>query len=234
MADGAAAIGSEKEAQAFAEMLQKLLLDHKLEMTDLEFETMEKESPIERHFIDYSRYPDIKIRKTRVLWIEQLARIVAESHFCRILIHPRSSRITLVGRHEDVTVAEYMFVTLQRSLDHISEKAAYYHKLECHRNRVAVGYGFRESFTDSFLQRLRDRFLAMRKTVEPMGLMRMRKSDKAVEDFIEENFKKTASALSTNTKFHPEGIRRGRAAADKINLKGQAIETQGAGKKELS
>ena len=52
MAEGAKAIGSEAEAQAFAEMLQKLLMDHKLEMTDLEFEEMEKEQPVERHMID--------------------------------------------------------------------------------------------------------------------------------------------------------------------------------------
>ena len=170
-----------------------------------------------------------------MLWIEQLARIVAESHFCRILVHPRSSRITLVGRREDIAVAEYMFITLQRSLGKIAKTAAYQYLLECQRQKIHAGYGFRESFTEAFLRRLRDRFLELRRGHQAsMELMRIKRSDKAVEEWIKENVTKKAGALSANTRFHAEGVRRGRAAADQVNLKSQAISQQGVGKKELS
>jgi hypothetical protein len=234
MADGAKAIGSEAEAQAFADLLSKLLLDHKLEMTDLEFEKFEEEQPVGVHRIDYSLYPFIKVRSHRVVWIEQLARIVAESHFCRILIYPNSNRVALVGRHEDATIAEYMFVTLFRSIDTIEqiERRKWKHERPgLNRNTD----GFRESFIQAFLMRLRDRFLDLRRAreTESMALMRINKSDKAVQEFIEENYEKKARGISKSTRFHPEAVQRGRAAADKVNLKPYAMET-GVGKKELS
>ncbi len=226
MADGAAAIGSEAEAQSFADMLNKLLLDNKLEMTDLEFEQFEKEQPVETSYINYTLYPDVRIYPHRVAWTEQLARIIAEAHFCRILLHPHSSRITLVGRREDTVVAEYLFIVLMRALDKIERLERRKFRRE---TQTKSGDGFRDSFIQAFLMRLRDRFLDLRRArnIESTALMRLKKSDKAVAEYIEKNYDRTAKALSVSTRFHREATVRGRAAADKVNLKASAIEGGG-------
>jgi hypothetical protein len=226
MAEGAKAIGSEAEAQAFAEMLQKLLIDHKLEMTDLEFDQFEKEQPVEIHYIDYTKHKDIKIRRTRVPWIEILGSIVAKAHFCRILIYGNTSMLSLVGRKEDVAVAEYTFITLQRTLEHISDKQAYYYRLECARNGQRAGHGFRESFIAAFLQRLQQRLDERLKvaTSECTALVRVEKSLTAVNEFMDKNFK-AAKALSRQLIYHAEGVKRGVEAANKVNLDGKAVAT---------
>jgi hypothetical protein len=237
MADSAAAIGSEAEAEAFAAMLQKMLINHKLEMSDLEFEKMEKEQPVEKHYINYDQYPDIKLRRTRVLWIEQMASIVARAHFCRILIHPGSSRITLVGRKEDFVVAEYMIITLQRIIEHISDKAAYHYRLECHRlyGNGNAAKGFRESFTLAFIRRLAERYELEKNamTETSTALVRVNKAEEAVVAFMKAKFSKgKASALShTLSSFNSEGYKRGTDAANAINLRTNALNTSGGPKK---
>jgi hypothetical protein len=227
MSDGAKAIGSEIEAEAFASMLQKMLLDHRLEMSDIEFASMEKESAVERHFIDYEQYPDIKIKKQRVMWIERLAGVVARAHFCEILVHPGSSFITLIGRHEDWAVAEFALCTLQRAAAKMAKTADYQHRLRCHREHKPVGRGFKESWLESFVVRIADRYEAERSSRlgQSTALVRVNRAEKAVADFMKQ-FTKKSSALSSHTKFHPEGARQGRAAADAINLRVNAVTTK--------
>lgn len=237
-ADSAKAIGSEAEAQAFADMLQKLLLDHKLSMSDIDFETMEKDSPVETHYINYSQYPDIKLKGTRVAWIEDLAAMVARAHFCRILVHKGSSRITLVGRKEDVTVAEWMFIVLQRAAEKISGRAYDAYRNEERRKAIAEHgeagrhgsmphtFGFRESFITGFINRLRERLKetqAAATASSSMALMRLSKSDAAVVDYMAK-FTGKAGQLSRNSRYHGEGLSRGRSAADRINLGTRGVD----------
>jgi len=224
MAEGAKAIGSEQEAQAFAELLQKMLLDHKLHMSDIEFAAMERDQPVTKHFIDYDKYPGIKVKLKRVLWIEKLAGIVAEAHFCRILVYPNSSVITLVGRPDDCAVAEFMFMTLQRAAARMSKTAAYQYLLKCKREGVPVGHGFRDSWLEAFVVRLAQRYLEELKgrSSDDQALMRIKKSQDAVDEFMNQ-FKRKASSLSASRKFNPEGVRQGRDAANKIHLKANGI-----------
>ena len=51
MADSAKEIGNEAEAQAFAAMLQNLLLKHKLDMTDVQYGVHLQEEPVEQSFV---------------------------------------------------------------------------------------------------------------------------------------------------------------------------------------
>jgi hypothetical protein len=235
MADGAAAIGSEEEAQAFAEKLQKMLFEHKLEMTDLEFEQFEKEQPVTTHRINYEQYPEIRLRGTRVEWIETLASIVARAHFCRILVHPHSSRITLVGRKDDVEVCEYMLITLQRAVEKISKTAVYQYMLECKRTRIPMEHGFRETFILSFIDRLMKRFDEERRvrTSDCMALVRVNNADAAVAAYMKGIRTKSASRLSNRVTWNSEGHRRGREAADAVNLRANAVKAGNIGPNKL-
>src|SRR4051812_11592634 len=88
-ADSAKAIGNEQEAQAFAGMLQQMLLKHKLEMSDLDYRKEMESEPIIEHWPEtefvadkvgyhyrYKIAPDIDIGP-RTQWIEELAMLIA-------------------------------------------------------------------------------------------------------------------------------------------------------------
>lgn len=254
-AESADKIGSTQEAEAFAAMLQKLLNKHKLEMTDIEFQQEEQDEPVEQHPVNWQ---DVKVRSTRVAWIEQLAIIITRAHFCRMLVHSGSSRITIIGRKSDAAVAEYMLVTLVRAAEKIArfERRAY--RRECKRRctycgesreahvmlmlqgdshpyaRGDAGEGFKVAFLASFTSRLRERYEAERKAqenVSELALVRFNRADGAVKDFMT-NMKTRRASIVRGSRFtgNAEGRRRGRAAADNIGLRANAVGAGGQAK----
>jgi len=56
-----------------------------------------------------------------VAWSEELADVVAKAHFCRVIVHRNSSRVTLVGRESDAKVAGYLIVVLMRAAEKIAD-----------------------------------------------------------------------------------------------------------------
>jgi hypothetical protein len=238
-ADSAKEIGNEAEAQAFAEMFQKLVLQNKIEVSEIDFSQQEIEEPVGKHYIDYHKY-NIGLKRKRIDWIESLAGVVAQAHFCRILVHLGSSRITLVGRKSDCEVAEYVLVTLQRAAEKMAKKAYYKYWFELfevcrkcggqkadHGNDVCgfesstyKAAGFKASWLESFVVRLAQRYKEQRQgyTGESTALIRVNKAEKAVVEWIEENTKGKAQGLSRNGRWNSEGSKQGRAAADALDL----------------
>lgn len=186
-AESAQAIGNEAEAQAFAAAFQRMLTSHRLEMSDLEFTSFEREQPVEKHWVDYTNYPGIEFKRRRCSWMEDLADVIARAHFCRILVSHGNNSVTFVGKKEDAAVVEYMFVTLVRAIQKMADDAYAKYSLECvaecegcgeHRSkhRRASGStlyctdggmfepnwakcrGFRPSFIESFIRRLTTRY----------------------------------------------------------------------------
>lgn len=240
--ESAKKIGSLQEAEAFASMLQRMLAQHKLEMTDLEYVKMTDADPVSTHRIDYTKHKDVKLRKQRIQWIEDLASCVARAFLCRILVHDKSSRITLVGRKADCEMAEYMFVTMQRLVERISHNEWW----KAHREKVKRGYtneeareelsGFRPAFIQSFVRRISERYDEERAKMrnENAGSTALVRLDmKPVDDFVAEKFTTTAKTLSTKIATHSEGWHRGRKVANDLNLTPNAMKT-GTVAKQLS
>lgn len=255
-AESAASIGSQTEAETFAAMLQNLLDKHKLEMTDLEYEEEQRAEPVGSHRIDYSQYEGVKLRRTRVAWIEELANIVARAHHCQILVHSGSSRITLVGRKTDVEVAEYMFIVLHRAAEKLADQEYAKFSIECvneceecgdpkstHRSggtwqhefkpNWARCRGFRPAFLQSFILRLERRYNEELEKLRNTGctaLVRLDQADAAVALWMnrkKENGKpavKTVAASNAKARYNPEGIKRGRRAADAVSLRANGIK----------
>lgn len=227
-ADSAKKIGSLEEAEAFAQMLQRLLLKHKLELTDIELEQEEKDEPVEASEIDWE---DIKVRSTRIAWIEQLAIIIAKAHFCRVLVHPGSSQITLVGRRTDSSVAEYMIVTLTRAADRLAraERRAYRREVFRRDGTKDAAAGFKAAFLKSFINRLAERYEAEKRAqtaTSSTALVRFNRADSAVRDWFSGHRTKRASIVRGSRHDHnAEGHRRGAAAADRINLRANGVGT---------
>jgi hypothetical protein len=243
MADGAKAIGSEAEAQAFADMLNKLLIEHKLEMSDVEFAALEEEDPIERETRQETmareklmREAGVKTRKIRVDWMERLASTIARAHHCRVIVLSGSSMVSLVGRRGDRAVAEYMIVTLTRAAQDLAKKELQRYRWEVYKRdaNCKAARGFHAAFLRSFVLRLMERFdeLKRQRTEAPngsMALMRIDREQKATDDFMDalKAKKETTNAnqLRRLVDHYGEGIKRGRAMADGVNLNGKAIET---------
>lgn len=220
-AESAAKIGSEAEAEAFAAMLQQLLLKHKIELTDLEVEQEEADEPVDKYAVDWQ---DVRVRANRVMWIERLAGVVARAYFCRTLVHPGSSRITLVGRRSDAAVAEFMIVTLTR----LAQKLAKKERDKVYRQDRAASAGFQSSFLKSFIVRIAERFEEERGTATSSSctaLVRVNRAEAAVNEFMSQGqFKKAAVVRGSREDANALGWRRGREVADGLNLRARAVE----------
>lgn len=220
-AESADKIGNEAEAEAFAAMLQRLMLRHKIDMTDLDFEVEDAKEQVTRGNIDWK---DIKVRKSRVAWIERLAGIVARAYFCRILVHPGSSRLTLVGRESDRLIAEYIIITLVR----LAEKLAKKERDKVYRQNRMRASGFQAAFLKAFTIRIAERLEDERRTAETSSstaLVRINRAEADVNEYMKSFTKKAAIVRGSRRDFNAEGMRKGRAVADSMNLRGNAVES---------
>jgi len=234
-ADSAEKIGSREEAEAFAARFQQLLLKHKLEISDIEMEEEEAAEPVAEHWVDYRKYASkaepIPTGR-RVIWMEHLAGIVARAHFCRILVVKNSTRIVLVGRKSDVEVAEFMLVTLVRTAVRLVRKE---YTVARRENPHADMKGFNVSFLEAFIARLNERFNEGRRTAAAStstALVRINRAEAAVVQYME-RYSKPASSLNHSEMYNSEGRRRGRAMADSVSLKSNAVRS-GAATRQLN
>lgn len=236
-AESAKAIGSEAEAQAFAEKVQQLLLEHDLQMSDIEFATLAVDEPVDRGLIDWTP-AGIKGKKTRTQWMEQLAAMIARANFCQIIVQAGTSNIWLIGRKEHRAVAEYMIVTLTRAVIDISKKEHAKFSWEVYKRDGSTfrARGFKDSFITGFLFRLFQRIEERKKTAETStstALVRINREDAAVASYMEDmrklpkkdpNHIGKGHGLTRSNPTNAEGVRRGRAAADKLDLGARAID----------
>jgi len=237
-ADSAADIGSEAEAQAFAEAINRMLLEHKLEMSDIEFTEYEKEQPVVKKVVQPSEH-GIREVNNRVVWQERLAGIVARAHFCRILVHCGSNRITLVGRAEDIQVAEYLYVTILRTAESLAKKAHGKYYRECFKRdgHGQAAAGFKESFYQAFIVRLAQRLEDLKQQAAAStstALIRIEQSMQAVNDFMANGKYGTAAPLQRLAASHRDGLAEGRRAADAVNLSTRVIATDAGSRKSLA
>tara|TARA_R110000824_G_scaffold53732_2_gene148494 strand:- start:7779 stop:8540 length:762 start_codon:yes stop_codon:yes gene_type:complete len=225
-AESAKKIGSEAEAEAFAAMLQQLMLKHKIAMSEVQFADLDKDEPIHQHYMDY-KAGGIPPKKARSMWQERLASIVARAHFCRILVTARTNRIILVGRESDCVVAEYTFMVLARAITKLSNKSydQFYYQCE-KKGETYLSAGYKRSFIDAFVDRLGNRFNEEKEQAEATSstaLVRVETANKAIEDYMDDKYSRIANKLSRNTRFNRNGATHGRAAADNVNLHGKAV-----------
>lgn len=235
-AESAKQIGNEAEALAFSEMIQRLLLKHKLSMSDIDFSGLEKSEPIQEHWIDYRKYPDIKVRRQGVAWIRVLGNVVAQGHMCDCIWVENSSKITFIGRKSDCEVAEFMLITLQRLAEKLADKAYRKYFYECKAaGDVTLARGYRTSFLTGFVRRLKERYdeaLSAEVTSSgETGLVRINRIKLDLKDFNDKNYANSPTAVARTNARHGAGWRDGRKAADGVNLGGKAV---GAGSAQNS
>jgi hypothetical protein len=247
--ESAKEIGNEKEAEAFASMLNNMLARHKLEMTDIQYTSHLKEEPVETQLCGggldyrdgkkfYKNYPDVEVVGRRIDWVEDLAGVIARAHSCETLIHTGLSAVTFVGRKSDIAVAEFLFITMMRTAESLAHKE--YMKLRRQLRREANGdkhltsallaetHGYKSSFLSGFILRLAQRFREEKKKMEHdftgTALMRINKEALAVREYIQNQKNiKSAPAIGQNKGLNDLGYQRGKEVADSLNLKANAM-----------
>lgn len=260
--ESAAAIGNEAEAEHFARMLNQLLMKHKLEMTDIEYEAEIKEEPVESTSVGkgiiyrdgkkyYKEYPDVEVRSKRQDWSEKLARIICSAHSCKMLVEHRSSRLYFVGRKTNTVIAEYMYITMYRTIERLSWK-----EYKTARNKtkwqqikglskeeqksVYVDYseleGYRAGWVSGFIYRLQEMFREIEEVQakDPSmctALIRIDKDKAAIGQWMQDNTCK-AGSLGGSNRGNSQGYSDGKVKANEVGLTARGMN-RGTSAKQL-
>jgi hypothetical protein len=235
MEESARAIGNNEEAAAFAGKVQSLLLEHKLEMAEIESIELDSMPDIEvsDEFYDWK---DTGIERTRKMshWLASLAHVVAQFNGCKSLAIPKSNRVQLIGTVESRAVVTYILTVLAR-FGRDSMEAAYRREYyEAKKvNATHLMKGFRRSFMTAYVNTIHARLkkvqdARMSEGVTSRGLMVLDQEKAAVDAF--------AAKLSTGLtnlkagRYNPVGDAAGRRAGEKAQLAANGVRHTAAAK----
>lgn len=228
-------IGNLEAADAFARMINKMLIENELNPTDIDYARADEDDPVIEVKVDMPRF-GIKQKMMRSEWEEALAHVVAEAHLCRILVRSRSNQIYFVGTRSHATVAEYAYGVLLPAADQMAEKAYVRYYEELFKTGDTSGIrGFKKSWLEAFIQRIDQRFQEERRAAvaeaaarhTAMGadpgtaMIRLDGALMKVRKYIDDKFtskKRAASFSSTRYVTNAEGARQGREAADAMTI----------------
>lgn len=228
-----AAIGNAAAAEAFASMINKMLIEYELNPSDIDYARTADHDPVVEVMVNLGVHK-IRPQKTRIAWQESLARIVAKAHLCTFLLSRGSNKIWFVGTKSHATVAEYAYGTLVPVIDRLSDIEYYTFLGKCQREgNSKLAHGFRPAWLDAFVTRVEERFFEARKAAvtaapnESQALMRLDGALVKVRRYIEDKFERrkgAADALNGGRKHHVAGRTAGRAAADRIPLGRRGVD----------
>ena len=254
--------GTEGEAMAAANMLNELLMKHKLGMSDIQWEEEVKTEPVERHPVGggakyangkytYADYPDVEIKSKRLKWSEDLARMISRAYGCSWLLTVGSSRITFVGRKSNVMIVEYMYITMYRVIEKLSWKEyktarnkvkweQIKHLPKSEQSSAYVDYrdlsGYRSAWVQGFVDRVRELLEDMRRNEEQAassGTALMRINSDATEVAkFMQGMGKAVNSLRGNSAWNAAGREAGRAKASEVGLTATGMN-KGAESKQL-
>ena len=235
--DSEAKIGNVEAADAFARMINRMLLDYELRPTDVDYAWAGEDDPVLQVEFDQPRY-GLKVKGARSAWREYLARVVADAHLCTTLVRPGSNRTWFVGTRSHATVAEYAFGVLVSAAEKMAEaEYDWYYKQLKYKEGKEVRGGFKGSWLQGFITRIGQRFCEERdraveearsRAVEVGGdpgvaLMRLDGAVAKVRKYVDANFRGHASPVGVHYRDHKEGRERGRKAADRMVLEQKGI-----------
>jgi Protein of unknown function DUF45 len=232
---GEAELGNTAAAEAFASMINKMLIEYELNPSDIDYARATDNDPIIELQVNKSAYR-IEDSKARQAWQESLAMGVAKAHLCTILIRPGSNDIIFVGTKSHATVAEYVYGTMVPAVAKMSKDAEvrYWRETGCGRGKNNKALGYRAAWIDSFINRIWERFQEARLaavkasaevhgTSQETGLMRLDGALMKVRQYIDNKFAhrraaSRAGVLNHRSRNHTDGRAAGREAANRITL----------------
>lgn len=242
--DGERALGNVAAAEAFAEAINRMLIEHELHPSDIDYARTCDDDPVIELPVAMDAY-GIEQMRCRIAWQETLARIVARAHLCTFLVQRGSNAIIFVGTRSHATVAEYVYGTL---LPCVKRMAWSDYRVHARLHGTQASKGFVGAWTAAFVSRIAERFESARQAAvakhvpvdvpgaQSTALLRLDGQLVKVKQYIDHKFAKKsryASALYAHYSRHDGGSAMGRAAADKVTI-GRKGVTGGRAPKLLS
>ncbi len=221
-------VSTEAEANAFTDMIQKLLTEHKIDEAELTPEELEDLDPIVRISPDY-RASGIKVRQKQIPWLIDLARLVAYGHYCELLTVPSSTHVVFVGRKNSAQTAADVYVGLVKVAEDLADKeyVNYFYKCKA-EGKVENARGYRTSFLVGFCGRIGHRYFEYAQALEEYyasdkkALTVIRNSRREVRDWVVAQGIPTAKkSVQLPGATNAAGWKHGRSKADQIDLSGK-------------
>lgn len=233
-AKSAEKIGSEAEAQAFAAMMQKLMSEHKILMSEIEHAKLDETDPIVRIATDGSSLRKGKrfYPQQRLVWMELLARTVAKAHYCEAAIRLGSAVQVFIGRRTDAEAAKMAFEYLSTAALHLAYNAWQTARAKAKREGTEWRPGFRESWLVGFCQRLGERYdeemeaIKMQWAQSGTALMRLTDAMTVVKNYLAKAPMRKAPRLQGVEVENEDGYMKGRKAAEDVALKNSSVKLE--------
>lgn len=197
--EGAQKLGSELEAQAFAEAIQKMCAQHQVNEAELDPQTLDEIDPVERVFPDYDKHK-YKVRQRWVDWLDKLADSVSWAHYCSYFTYGNTSRVSFVGRRSNAETAAEVYLQLAILAEEIADReyVDFFYKCKA-EGQVGKARGFRHSFLLGFCRRVSERYYEYQEALkkyyahDQKALVSLGDARKKVRDWIKAQDVKEAS-----------------------------------------
>ena len=220
-AESAAALGSDKEAEVFLKKLYDLLLQHNLEMEDLELTDAPTEG-IDKEWILWEAH-GLRTKGKRDKFVEILATLLGVHYGCCICVARGTNSIQVIGKATSRRLVVYLIVTLSRYMKESMEKA----RRHAQRDPLFCGDRWAGSFYAGFINTIHTRLKELKARAGTDGnstaLVRISRDLDEVTRFVEEEGIKPAPKLNGAADFNWRALREGQKKADGADITGRAL-----------
>lgn len=175
------------EAMSAAKMAENLLLKYKLSRADIVTSVDAEEEEIIPQFgytvvSDFLKRSNARVASFRKVWLEELAKTVAEGYFCKSAPRPQTKEVIFYGLDMDREIAIYVFQRLAQSANELAKSE--WKKVQRAAGTVnfetleEIPYIEEETFMDSFHK-------GFRQTIKETYINRMDEEDDRAKKIFE-------------------------------------------------
>lgn len=226
--------GNVEAAESYAAKVAELLLRHQISMCDVEQSVRDQDDPIEESY-------SLGDKRSRVLWEERLASVIARANSCEILMVQGTNTIYFVGRKTNREVTVYLFEYLRNQITAYAKKERQrkYNWVKNHEPwNIDVMKGWKASFLKGVVFQLKQRFDEMAQGVaDEVGAdtMALVKADRAlVKNAVDEITNgRQAKSLNGQANTNQDGFDSGKTFGASVAIS-RGVSSDGSGPKQLS
>tara|TARA_R100000655_G_scaffold110094_1_gene167539 strand:- start:5691 stop:6488 length:798 start_codon:yes stop_codon:yes gene_type:complete len=223
-ATSAEEIGNQAEAEAFMKKLNKLCMQHKVAMAEVQaFDPSNSDESITDEMVDLYE-EGLPIIKRRQQIVENLARAIAKANNCTFLVQTRSNNIYFVGREQDRRFAIQMFSYAWKTMladCHKEQTKTYYHFKKLGMLEQAKGFraSFKRGFVSAITQRLNEAKEEVRKSTseETFALITVQ-AMVAVENYVDSKYGRKANSIGGQSGHNGHGYAAGQKSGRSVGL----------------
>lgn len=235
-------IGSVKEADAFAALIQKMLDEHKLGMAEVEWVEREEKEPIAWQHVG-KEDQEFQYSDSRREWQTNLARAIARCNSCRMILESDGgNQLYFVGRTSDRELCKILFLYLMGlaydlnehcvAQDRGEQKFHYVNQLKAWQDYDINAFNtwmrryksaWFEGYSEALCDRFRDLYNQMMKQAQEAAtsgctaLIHINNDIEEVNKSLKDKTRMTTSGRCGDTR-NRDGFERGRRSGQSVNL----------------